>query len=111
MIRQREFLMKNRRRIALVALLAAFILALSAEHSGLGHADSAHDAAADLVSMCLAVIGAGVALAVAAAVAEAHFRRRDSRTSRFRPAVDRRTSCHPGPYARAGPRVLQVFRL
>jgi len=110
-IRQRESLTKNRRRIALVALFAALILALSAEHSGLGHADSAHDAATDVVSMCLAIIGTGAILVAAAAAAGTRFRGRGRRTSRFDPTGYRRTSCHPAPQARAGPQALQVFRL
>ena len=111
MIRQREVLAKNRRRITLIAVLATLVLALSAEHSGLGHADSSHEGAADVVSMCLAVLGAGAVLLGAMRIARGRFAPSIPQGSRFASFHYPGAFAHTVQQARAGPQVLQVFRL
>jgi hypothetical protein len=112
LIRQREFVFRNRRRGVLLAALGALVLALSVEHSGLGHEDAMPgDGHGAVVSMCLAVVGAVTTMA-GVAVAR-------SRPAAWPPLVARGLA---GPLlveARAGggrpragpPELLQVFRL
>jgi hypothetical protein len=110
LIRQREFVLRNRRRGVLLVALGALVLALSVEHSGLGHEDTMPGDGA-VVSMCLAVVGAvttmtGVAMA-------------RSRPAAWPPLVARGLAAPLLVEARAGgrrpragpPELLQVFRL
>ena len=111
MIRQREFIVRNRRRFALLAVFGALAFGVAAEHSGLGHSeDPAHDQGTVVVSMCLAVLAAGAAVcAVAAAALGATLASpvRDlgspSLIAALEPPVE-------PPRARAGPLFLQSFR-
>jgi hypothetical protein len=110
-IRQRDFLTRNRHRIALLAVLGAISVAVVAEHSGLGHGAPMDDGMADVVSMCLA-IAAGTAL-LAASVASLAVTRRFAVAPRELGSRSVVLPFTPAPMpqpARAGPPLLQVFR-
>lgn len=110
MIRQREFLSKNRRRTTLVAFFATLVLALSAEHSGLGHEDSTHDDATEAISMCLGIIGVWTVLLIASGAVR-RFSSLDGNSARSAWSSYPRITSRPVPRVRAGPQNLQVFRL
>lgn len=107
-IRQRQFLRRNRHRLALLAVLGGLAFALAAEHSGLqgAHAD---DGMTDAVSMCLAVLGVGVAAIGAAALVRAPTRRRAPRD--LAPTTVAACAIPPtaAPHVRGSPPLLQVF--
>lgn len=110
MIWQREFLSKNGRRLTLVAFLATLVLALGAEHSGLGHADSTYDVATEAISMCMGILGACTVLLVAAGAVR-RFSPLGRETARSERSSYPRITSQPVPRMRAGPQALQVFRL
>jgi hypothetical protein len=108
-IRQRAFLIRNRRRLALLAVFGALVVALSAEHSGLGHAEDGGDMGS-IVSMCLAIVQAGVLLVGVASL----LRRRPQRHAApaglpATVAIAGRVPRLGPPRIRAGPSRLQVF--
>ena len=109
MIRQREFLRRNRRRVTLLAVLAALGLALVAEHSGLEnpHMD---DGMAHAVSMCLAVLGGGALGIGAAALARACPRPRPEAGLVPLALVSLAVPATAPSPARGSPPLLQVFR-
>jgi hypothetical protein len=111
-IRQREFIARSRHRLVLLAVLGAISFALATEHSGLGHGSPIEEGMADAVSMCLAtfVAGASVLLGASALLLPRRF-----------PLAAREVGSESGVLvpsspplsrpARAGPSLLQVFRL
>ena len=111
MIRQRQFLISNRHRIAVLAVFGVLSFAVAAEHSGLGHTEDAGEhMGAAVVSMCLAVLT--VASTVSAFVA-ARFRRVLTRPVRVLGSPSLVVGLKPParlPRERAGPQVLQVVR-
>jgi hypothetical protein len=111
-IRQRDFLARNRHRIALLAVLGTISLAVVAEHSGLGHGELMDDGMGDVVSMCLAIVDAGVAL-LFGGVALFALPRRFAVAPRelgSRSVVLPVAPVALPPRVRAGPPLLQVFR-
>ena len=111
MIRQREFIVRNRRSFALLAVFGALSFAVAAEHSGLSHSeDPAHDPGTIVISMCLAVLTVGAAVCAAAAAALGAPLARPARdlgspslVAAIEPPVE-------PPRTRAGPAFLQSFR-
>jgi hypothetical protein len=111
-IRQRDFLARHRHRIALVAVLGALSFAIAAEHSGLGHGGAAHDGMGEAISLCLAIVGGGIALGLGAAALASFTRRRGSIPRELGSgsvALPMAPATMP-PRSRAGPSLLQVFR-
>lgn len=111
MIRQRDFLERNRHRIALLAVLGAISFAVVAEHSGLGHGGPMDDGMGEVVSMCLAIVDA--VAAVGLGVALVALARRFALALRElgpRPATFLLAPAPLLPSVRAGPPLLQVFR-
>jgi hypothetical protein len=109
MIRQREFLGRNRHRIALVAVLAALSLAVVLEHSGVEHPQMGNDMGGPVVSMCLAIVGMGaVVIGAVAAFRGPRLQRGPLRLARG-PVVAFAIRAREAPPPRAGPARLQVF--
>jgi hypothetical protein len=112
-IRQREFLNRHKRRLALLATLGVLAVALVIEHSGLGHGEMADTDMGQAISMCLAIVEAGAVLV--GAIALFKIRPRFSPAPRGLLAGPVLSVAGTGPRmpsasARAGPSVLQVFR-
>jgi len=111
MIRQRQFLIRHRHRIALLAVFGVLSFAVAAEHSGLGHTEDAGEhMGTAIVSMCLAVLT--VASTVAPFVA-ARLRRALTWPVRVLGSPSLVVGLKPPerpPRERAGPQLLQVFR-
>jgi hypothetical protein len=110
-IRQRDFLARNRHRIVLLVVLGAISFAVVAEHSGLGHGASMDDGMGEVVSMCLAIV-AGTALLVGG-IALFALARRFAVAPRELGSRSVVLPLAPAPVpqaARAGPPLLQVFR-
>ena len=111
MIRQREFVIRNRRRLALLATLGVLALAVVLEHSGLGHGEIAEADMGQGISMCLAIVEAGAVLIGALALVTIRQRFTPVRLDLFAgPSPAMRAANTPIPPSRAGPSVLQVFR-
>ena len=113
MIRQRDFLVRHRHRLALLAVLGVIALAVTVEHAGVGYAGMTDmdEGAGDAVAMCLAVVATSVAALAAAGAARAV----GSNRALF--AFVAVATAHMAPRrtitavpARAGPQELQVFR-
>ena len=111
MIRQRDFLVRHRHRLALLAVLGVIALAVTVEHAGVGYAGMTDmdEGAGDAVAMCLAVVATSVAALAAAGAAGAV----GSNSAPFAFVA----TAHMAPRrtitavpARAGPQELQVFR-
>lgn len=111
MIRQRDFLTRNRHRIALLAVLGAISFAVVAEHGGLGHGAPMDDGMGGVVSMCLAIV-TGTALVAGGVALFALARRFAVAPSELGSrSVVLALPAAPAPQpARAGPALLQVFR-
>lgn len=112
MIRQRDFLTRNRHRIALLAVLSGIVFAVGFEHAGIGYggmADmDADHGAGGVVVVCLAVVGlGGLALSAAGFSRAGRVRAVLALPSILSPAFGRAPVSFP---ARAGPAELQVFR-
>lgn len=113
MIRQRELLVRSRRRLALLATLGILATAIFLEHSGLGHGEMADGEIGQAISVCLAIVEAGAVFAGAAALLK--IRPRFAAAPSGLPAAPALSfagtgSKVPAAPARAGPSVLQVFR-
>ena len=110
MIRQRSFLIRNRKRLALLAVLGALVLALAVEHTGVGHGEMEGGDMGGVVTMCLAVVQAAALLVGAAALLKARPRRAIPPRELFAvPAIAMPTPVLGSPLSRAGPSLLQVF--
>lgn len=110
-IRQRDFLIANRRRLALLVTLGVLALAVAAEHAGLGHGDMTHPDMGQAISICLAVVEAGAVLIGALALVAIRPRVTRTRAHLFaHPATTLPATSAALPRARASPPVLQVFR-
>lgn len=111
MIRQRQFLIRHRHRIALLAVFGVLGFAVAAEHSGLGHEeDGSKHMGTMLVSMCLAVL---TVVPTAGAFVAARLRRALMRPARDLGSPSLVAGLKPAaqpPRERAGPQLLQVFR-
>ena len=112
MIRQRQFLIRHRHRIALLAVFGALSFAVAAEHSGLGHTEDAGEHMGTVVvSMCLAVLT--VASTFGASVAAWLRRALLARPVRVLGSPSLVVGLEPParpPRERAGPHLLQVCR-
>lgn len=110
MIRRREFLHRNRRRIALLAVLGALALAVVLEHSGVEHSQMGSGEIGPVVSMCLAIAVVGSGMVGALAVARVRRVERPPLTIDAGPVLLLAAPTREAAPPRAGPSVLQVFR-
>jgi hypothetical protein len=109
MIRQREFLGRNRHRVALLAVLASLSLAVVLEHSGLEHPQMGDDMG-PAISMCLAIVGMGAVLIGVVAVFRDPRMQRSPLRLAHGPVLLFAPRPREAPPPRAGPARLQVFR-
>lgn len=111
MIRQREFLGHNKRRLALLGTLAVLALALVLEHSGLGHGEMAEADMGEAISMCLAIVEVGAVMLGSLALLRTRPRFDALPRDFFAGALFALPATGAmAPPSRAGPSVLQVFR-
>ena len=102
--------MRNRRRLALLAVLGALVLGLAVEHSGLGHGEMGGGDMGEVISTCLGVVTAGALLVGAGALLRARPRRVIPPREPFAvPAVAMPAPAPGSPLSRAGPSLIQVF--
>jgi hypothetical protein len=112
MISLREFLVRNRSRMALVAIIGALAFLVAFEHSGLGHDQPHGDGMGDLAAMCLAIAEVAAVALLAGSAVPGLARDRHAWPAASVPdptTVSARTELC-GPSARAGPPLLCVFR-
>lgn len=109
MIRQREFLGRNRRHVALVAVLAALSFAVALEHSGFEHPEMGDAETGPIVSMCLAIVAVGGALVGALTRFRFIATPRAPLVIAPGPTVRLAAAIREAPPPRAGPSELQVF--
>jgi hypothetical protein len=117
-IRIRSALTAQRHALAAIGAIVVLGLAVAVAHgtpgdghlSGLG-ADDSHAGYSAAISMCLAVVGvatAGAGLLAPALLSRRYVTRRADRPLRLRPFPAKDV---PTPSTRAGPSLLQVYRL
>ena len=111
MIRQRQFLIRRRSHLALLAVFGALTLAVAAEHSGAFHVDESGHGGLPVVSMCLAVmtVVSTTAPFLAGFLRAAH-RVRPVRVLAPVASLEGGEPLLRPPRERAGPRLLQVVR-
>lgn len=95
-----------RRRLAMLGVVLALSGGVVAAHTGLGM-----DHMGDGQAVCVAVIESALAVALVTSAARPLRRRRAIVLVRFTRPTPSRALPPPAPRARAGPPLLQVFRL
>lgn len=111
MIRLRLHLKRARRSLLIIGAVGFLCLAIAWMHgTPAGHETAGHEDMGVVVSICLAVLEAGLGLIAVVSTVRWLQRRRPGRNREIAPRIRLAPVICPEGWARAGPADLQVFR-